>query len=34
MGEQVFLFNGSGQLEFLHDQIDNAVDMAFGGVKA
>ena len=34
MGEQVFLFNGTGQLEFLHDQIDNAVDMAFLGVKA
>jgi hypothetical protein len=34
MGEQVFLFNGTGQLEFLHDQIDNAVDMAFQDVKA
>jgi hypothetical protein len=34
MGETIWLFNGTGQLEFLHDQIDNAVDMAFQGVNA
>jgi hypothetical protein len=32
LGETVFLFNSD--LESLHDQIDNAVDMAFEGVKA
>jgi hypothetical protein len=37
MGEQVHLFNGgrgAESLEFLHDQIDNAVDMIFQGVNA
>lgn len=33
MGEQVWLWNTIGNYEYLHDQIDNAVELAFG-VKA